>query len=112
MKGHGHDKPVFGCDECIAVGNRGTPQHPANGWTYYRVDVDKTLTSYYYVLAPSQKAAQEDADAVDLEDSYFDVEGPFAYANPVDGQPPPDEPLWTGGPDGDWDVTPKGEATG
>lgn len=107
---HGHDKPVFGCDQCIRVGNRGTPENPPNGWTFYRVDVTEERSSYYYVLAPSKEAAQDDANEIELDDRDFETTGPDAYASAID-TPPPGEPLWTGGPDGDWSVTPaKGAA--
>jgi len=103
---HGHDKPVFGCDDCIKVGNRGTPEHPAEGWTFYRVDVTKEMTSYYYVLAPSKEAAQADADEIVLSSLDYETTGPDAYVGSASSEPPAGEPLWTGGPDGDWTVTP------
>lgn len=108
---HGHDKPVFGCDDCIKVGNRGTPEHPAEGWTFYRVDVTKEMTAYYYVLAPSKEAAQADANEIVLDRMDFETMGPDSYVSPAMESPPSGEPLWTGGPDGDWTVTPaKGAA--
>jgi hypothetical protein len=98
-----HPRAVFGCDECIALGNRGTPdggEMPA-GWAYYRVDVTRTLSSYYYVRAANKEAATADAKEITLHREDFAEDDTDTYVfGPV--TPEHGDLIWTGGPDGDW----------
>lgn len=109
MKDHGHSKPVFGCNECIFLASRGSAPvgEVPNGWKYYRIEATKTMTSYYYVLAPSRAAAEADAEEIVLDPTDYEVDDDSSYVMEVKVPPTPGEPLWTGGPGGEWTSVPR-----
>lgn len=96
---HGHDKPVFGCDECIAVADIGGDAK------WFQVDVTRSLLSYYYLRANTRDAAQQDADEIQLDRTHFVLGDESSYVVELSEPPPPGEPYWTGGPDGSWETT-------
>lgn len=105
---HGHDRPVFGCDRCIEVGNRFSVEGELpNGWAYYRVEISKSLSSFFYTKAASREIAVLDANEIDLDrfdfimDADEDVHVSINPATPEHG-----DSIWTGGPDGDWETMP------
>lgn len=102
---HGHERPVFGCDQCIEVGNRYSAEGELpDGWAYYRVEVTRTMSSDYYIKAPSRKIAVEDAEVIDLSRDEFNHEEQEVYVSQQPATPQNGDVIYTGGPDGTWET--------
>lgn len=102
---HGHERPVFGCDRCIEVGNRYSAEGelPA-GWAYYRVEVTRTGTSEYFIKAPSREIAELDAEQVDLDRFDFGLDDEDTYVSPKPEMPAPGDAIYTGSRHGTWET--------
>ena len=79
---------------------RRTDPVEVNGKKLYRVDVEETRRTSYWVLAEDKEAAQFDANNLDV-DEWDDVDTDALVWAPSQG-PSDYDPVWTGGPQGAW----------
>jgi hypothetical protein len=93
----GHDKPVFGCDDCIKAAGPAERE----GELFF-VSVLRSSSSEYYVEAKSIEEARRIANEDPLDDDYFDDDEDDVYVTAFSGEPRKGEPLLT--TEGDWDV--------
>jgi hypothetical protein len=81
-----------------------TPKKPADAVKLWRVDIERTSRQTVYVLAPNDTTAEHDAENFVLRRlDFWDYDDHF-YAEEVedpDGPMYQDEPIWTGGKDGE-----------
>lgn len=101
---HGdHERPVFGCAECVAAASVGMSLE--DGASVWRVELERRLSTVFYVVAATRAIAKTDANYVaqtlgasDLEDRG---EEQLVVAE-IWGEPLEDDVVWSGGPSGGW----------
>lgn len=97
-----HERPVFGCDDCIARANVGMTLE--QGAKTFRVEAERTLSSTFYIVAATKKQAEEEAEElVDTLDNTDYVEADTSCFV-TDGTPGDNDAVWSGGPKGGWSV--------
>lgn len=90
----GHEKAVFGCDDCIKAA--GPAESPDGDW--YCIEKYRTSYSRYFLRAESVKDARAIADEVKVDDDFFDVADDDDVVTLARTAPEKGEPVW--GPDG------------
>lgn len=100
-----HERPVFGCDGCIEKASVGAGL--GEGGKLFRVEVFRRLSTEFYIVAPSKRQAEEEADelvdAMTSADFGPDDDEVVVLEMGEGDEPPSDEAVWTGGPKGGWE---------